>query len=127
MAPTWPHCTCGSSVRWCVRADALFNVPDMHVLDVARDEHGRLVLTVESDGGVTGCPSCGVVAVGYGRRQHRVHDAPCFATPTVLLWRKRIWRCGEPSCPVVTFSDTHQLVPPRAKSTARAAGWATPR
>jgi transposase len=96
----------------------------MHVLDVDRDEGGRLRLTVETDQKVTGCPSCAVVAVGHGRREHRVHDAPCFGTPSVVVWRKRVWRCVEPACPVVTFSETHDLVPPRARLTARAVGWA---
>jgi hypothetical protein len=33
----------------CARADAIFDVPAMHVLDVNEDEHGWLMLTVESD------------------------------------------------------------------------------
>ena len=118
-------CTCGVGVRWCARADALFDVPGMHVLDVAVDGRGRLVLTVETDRTVAGCPSCGVVAVGHGRRVHRVHDAPCFAASTVLMWRKRNWRCREPACPTVTFSERHPLIAPRAKLTSRAIGWAT--
>ena len=64
------HCTCGSSASWCARADALFNLPDVHVLDVARDARNRLVVTVETDADAGGCPSCGVVAVGHGRRVH---------------------------------------------------------
>jgi transposase len=117
-------CTCGPGVRWCARADALFDVPGMHVLDVDRDKDGRQRLTVETDQTVTGCPSCGVVAVGHGRREHRVHDAPCFGTPSVVVWRKRVWRCVAPACPVVRFSETHDLVPPRARLTSRAVGWA---
>jgi transposase len=119
------HCTCGSSARWCARADALFDVPGMHVLEVARDDRGRLLLTVETGQVVTGCPSCGVVATAHGRRAHRVHDAPCFATSAVLLWRKRIWRCREPACSVGTFSERHALIAPRAKLTTRAVCWAT--
>jgi transposase len=84
-----------------------------------------LLLTVETDQTVAGCPSCGVVAVGHGQRIHRVHDAPCFAASTVLVWRKRIWRCSEPACPIQTFSEIHPLVPPRAKLTTRAITWAT--
>ncbi|MBA2699958.1 MAG: transposase, partial [Nocardioidaceae bacterium] len=95
----------------------------MHVLTVVR-EPDRLVLTVETDDDLAGCPTCGVVAVGHGRRVHRVHDAPCFAVPSVVVWRKRVWRCAEPSCPMQTFSETHPLVAPRAKLTARAVGWA---
>ena len=84
-------CTCGEGVRWCARADALFDVPGLHVLDVARDEDGRLVLTVETEQQIAGCPGCGVIAGGRGRRGHRVADAPCFAVSTVVVWRKR---CG---------------------------------
>jgi ribosomal protein S27AE len=59
---------CGSAARWCARADAIFDVPGMHVLDVNEDDRGRLVLTVESDQVHTGCPSCGVIAASHGRR-----------------------------------------------------------
>ena len=118
------HCTCGSSLRWCPRADALFDVAGMHVLAVV-GEGGRLVLKVETDQILAGCPTCGVVAVGHGRRQHRVHDAPCFGVVTVLEWAKRVWRCAEPACPTVTFSERHSLIGPRAKLTARAIHWAT--
>ena len=74
-------CTCGPGARWCARADALFDVAGMHLLDVDRDDRGRLLLTVETDQAAMGCRSCGVVAVGHGRREHRVHDAPCFGHP----------------------------------------------
>ena len=44
----------------------------MHVLHVTRDpdvggEQGLVVPDVESDADLTGCPDCGVVAVGHGR------------------------------------------------------------
>ena len=42
------HPTCGSVARWCARADAIFDVRDMHVLEVEVDDEQRLVLTVES-------------------------------------------------------------------------------
>jgi len=116
-------CMCGPGTRWCARADAMFDVRAMHVLDVTH-VGGRLVLTIETGQTPTGCPTCGVVAVGHGRREHRAHDAPCFGTPTVLVWRKRVWRCAEPACPTGTFSETHELIAPRAKLTTRAVGWA---
>ena len=78
------HCMCGSGARWCVRADAMFDVSGLHVLDVEIDERQRLVLTVESDQIAHGCPACGVLAVGHGRRVHVVHDAPCFGRVTVV-------------------------------------------
>jgi transposase len=103
----------------------MFNAPGLHVLDVAHDAGGRLVVTVESDEVLTGCRRCGVVAVGHGRRVHRVHDAPAFGTSVLIRWRKRVWRCPDPGCPVATFSETHPLIAPRAKLTTRAIAWAT--
>src|SRR5690606_12433200 len=104
---------CGDGAPWCARADELFNAPGLHVLEVAHDDGGRLVVTVESDEVLTGCRSCGVVAVGHGRRVHRVHDAPAFGTSVLIRWRKRIWRCPDRGCPVATFSETHELIAPR--------------
>jgi len=106
-------------------ANALFNLPGMHVLDVKGRDDARLVVTVESDADVGGCPSCGVVAVGHGRRVHEVADAPCFGVPTLVRWRKRIFRCADPACEVGTFSERHALAAPRAKLTRRAISWAT--
>jgi transposase len=83
------------------------------------------VVTVETDADVGGCPSCGVVAVGHGRRIHAAADAPCFGATTVVRWRKRVWRCAEPACPVGTFSEQHELIAPRARLTRRAIRWAT--
>jgi transposase len=108
----------------CARADALFDVAGMHVLDVSRGAAGPLVLTVETDSVSVGCPSCGVVAVGHGRRRHVARDAPCFGVPTVLVWHKRVWRCAEAVCPRQTFSERHSLIPARAKLTRRAVAWA---
>lgn len=122
-----PHCTCGAACqhasRWCARADLLLGLDGLHVLDVDRGAD-RLVVTIESDADVGGCPDCGVVAVGHGRRVHTVADAPCFGTTVRLRWVKRLWRCREPACPRVTFSEQHDQIPPRAKLTPRAVGWA---
>jgi transposase len=119
-----PHSMCGSGARWCARADVMFDVPGIHVLGVEIDDRQRLVVTVESDQLEAGCPSCGVVAAGHGRRVHLVHDAPCFDRVTLVRWRKRIWRCREPMCATTTFSEGHDLAPPRAVLTTRAVEWA---
>jgi transposase len=116
---------CGSGVRWCARADAIFDVPDMHVLDVGIDDQQRLVLTVESGQLEAACPACGVMAVGHGRRLRVLHDAPCFARVTLLRWLVRIWRCRELLCPTTTFSETHDVASPRTVLTTRAVAWAT--
>src|SRR5215212_8765086 len=118
------HLMCGSGARWCARADAIFDVPEMHVLDVEVDTQQRLVLTVESGQVAAGCPACGVMAIGHGRRVRTLHDAPCFGRVTLLRWLVRIWRCQEPACPTGTFSEPHDLAPPRTALTVRAVGWA---
>ena len=63
--------------RWCRRADALLGVDGVHVNAVTATASG-LLLHVETGDDLTGCPECGVVAVGQGRRQVRLHDDPCF-------------------------------------------------
>jgi transposase len=120
-----PHSMCGSGARWCARADAIFDVPDMHVLDVEIDDQQRLVLTIESDQLEAACPRCGAVAGGHGRRVRMLHDAPCFGRVTMLRWLVRIWRCREPACPAGTFSEAHDVAPPRMVLTTRAVAWAT--
>jgi transposase len=116
---------CGSGARWCARADAIFDVVGMHVLDVEVDDLQRLVLTVESGQLQAACPGCGVMAVGHGRRVRVLHDAPCFGRVTRVRWLVRVWRCREPACPAGTFSEAHDLAPPRMTLTVRAVRWAT--
>jgi transposase len=91
---------------------------------VTTRDDGVLVLDVESDQTLTGCPDCGVVAVGHGRRVQVLHDAPCFARAVRVRWFKRIWRCREPACPRATWTEDHSFTAPRAKLTARAVAWA---
>ena len=110
-------------MRWCARADAMFNSDGMHVLDVQQG-HRTLVITVETDAAVTGCLVCGVVPIGHGRRRVRAADAPCFGLPVQLVWLKRVWRCAEWDCPQLTWTETHELIAARATLTARAIGWA---
>ncbi|MDQ1538100.1 MAG: transposase [Actinomycetota bacterium] len=86
--------------------------------------HRKLVITVETGAGVTGCPRCGVVATGHGRRRVEAADVPCFGVAVLLVWLKRIWRCAEPGCPQLTWSEQHELIAPRAVRTSRAIGWA---
>ena len=51
-------------------ADELFGVEALHILDVTRDAdigcgQGLVVRDVESGADLTGCPDCGVIAVGH--------------------------------------------------------------
>ncbi len=103
------HCRCGSAVACCPRADRLFGVQGLHVLDVTAGDGGRLVIDVESDATLTGCPDCGVVAVGHGRRVQVLHDTPSFGRPVRVRWAKRIWRCPEAACPAADLDRGPRL------------------
>src|SRR4029453_7049273 len=123
-----PTSCCAEPVGSCARVDTMFNMPGVHVLDAAwRDGSSKvaagLQLTVESHPAETGCPRCGGIAVGHGRGLRRLHDIPAFGAAVELLWRQRRYRCVEPACPLVGFSEDHPLAPAQAKLTSRAAWW----
>ncbi len=122
-----PMSCCAQPGTYCARVDALFNHDGVHVLDVGwrRGEEGdRLALTVETHPSLVGCPRCGVLAVGHGRRLRRLHDIPVFGSPVELVWRARRYRCAEPLCPGGSFTEGCDLAPPGALLTSRAAWWA---
>ena len=103
----------------------IVGVDGLHVTAAERDDRGRLVLTVESEPTVMGCPACGVVARGHGRDVVELLDAPAFGAPVRLRWRKRRWVCPDPGCPVGSFTEQDDTVAaPRAKLTTRACRWA---
>lgn len=112
------HCSEGYS-----RAATMFGVSGVRVLDAGTDERG-LRLTVETDQQVEGCRTCGVLAVLHGRSEHLLHDAPIGHRRVLVRWRKRVWRCAEPACPTVTFTETHPPAAPRARLTRRPVVWA---
>ena len=107
----------------------MFNLPGVHVIDEAwrslgQRERDRLVLTIETHPDPAGCPGCGVLATGHGRRVRHLHDIPAFGAPVELVWRSRRYRCMEPACEIGGFSEETELAVSRAKLTARAAWWA---
>lgn len=83
----------------CAPACTVFAIDGFHVTRVeARSD--VIVLFVETDLDAVGCPGCGVVAEGQGRRVHELADAPAFGLPVRVRWRKRLWRCLEVACSV---------------------------
>ncbi len=80
-------------------------------------EHWLLVETI-ADG--AWCRSCGVRAVGNGRRRVTVRDLPISGVPTVIVWAKRTWRCLEESCEVGSWSESSSEIGVRASLTERA-------
>ena len=84
------------------------------------EETGEWWLAVETTEDRAWCPTCGVRAVGHGRRRVKVRDLPMADRPVVLVWAKRLWRCPEPACPMGSWSEESDEIAPRAVLTERA-------
>ena len=80
-------------------------------------EHWLLVETTRTR---AGCPGCGVIGVGNGRRRVKVRDLSIAGTPTVLVWAKRTFRCPEAACGQGSWSETSPHIRARASLTERA-------
>ncbi len=123
--PTACAARCPHDDAYCDNCDRLVGLPGVHVIDVDRRPSGPVV-EVESPAAVMGCPTCGVVARSHGRRTVTLVDIACFGAPTRVRWRKRMWTCPEPSCPVGVFTEQDTgIAKPRAMLTTRACRWAT--
>ena len=107
----------------CSRCDLLLGLDDVHVEHVERGPTS-LTVTVSTSWALMGCPACGVVAVGRGRRLRRLHDVP-GEVPVTVRWRQRTWRCPDTGCSVGVFVEqVPSLVRPRGSLTERAVTWA---
>ena len=83
-------------------------------------EAGEWWLLIETTADRVGCRSCGVRAVGHGRRRVEVRDLPIAGRPVRLVWAKRIWRCPDRDCTTATWSERDAQIGSRASLTARA-------
>lgn len=107
----------------CSRCDLLLGLEGVHVEHVHRLD-GVLVVTVSTPAQQMGCPECGVIATGRGRRRRVLHDVP-GATRVRVIWRQRIWRCSDPDCARKTFVEhVPTLVRKRGSITRRVVLWA---
>lgn len=113
------------------RADALFNSPGIHVIDVGwrrtepDDEGaagGQLVHTVETGPGPVGCRACGVVAASHGRRLRRLRDIPAFGGACRADLRSVVGAARSPRARCCLHRGG-RLDFARAKLTIRAAWW----
>jgi transposase len=120
-----PTLCCRARGGYCDRCDLLVGLDGLHVIGVERDDGGRLVVEVESESTLMGCPACGVVAHGHGRVVVRLVDAPAMGRPVTIRWRKRRWVCPDAGCPVGTFVEQDErIAAPRSSLTTRACRWA---
>jgi len=103
------------------RASALLGVAGVWVVEVDREADGRVtgwVVTSDLDAAV--CPACGTRA---GRVHQRVltgpRDRPQGRDAVDLVWLKHRWKCENPGCARVTFTEATEQVPARARVTGR--------
>jgi transposase len=110
---------CQPTVDACA-ASVLFNLPDYQVLEVIRDEgEGHRIVLVETIAVEAACPACGVFSARvHQRTRQRLRDVP-FDGQVTVVWVKRRFRCLEPACPKLSFTEATDQVPPRARMTMR--------
>jgi len=97
-------------------ATALVGMPELVVgAQLLRD--GEWWLLVETRSDRAWGPRCAVRAVGHGRSRSVVRDLPIAATPTVLVFARRRWRCMEALCQVNTWSEQVEAIAARASLT----------
>jgi transposase len=102
--------------------ETIVGLPGFTIL-AAGEYGGELELLVETTAGSVHCAQCGKRAKAHDRREHLLRDVPIGGRATVLVWRKRIWRCPDPSCTVRTCTEQHPLATPRSAVTKRAKMW----
>ena len=90
------------------------------VLLAAVEVDGELLQLVETQASTVGCFGCGTRALSKGRRRTKVRDLSCGGRPVVVVWSKRLWRCGDNDCDVKTWTEVSPLIAPRASLTERA-------
>ena len=99
----------------------LFGLPGVAVARVGlTPDGGRLVEVVTADPAAARCPGCDTVSTSVKANVvTRPKDLPYGEVPLVVVWRKRRWRCRQPSCSRESFTDQIGELPARARTTGR--------
>lgn len=109
--------------RW---AELMLGLGDGRVLEVARDQDGRLHVAIETTDDFAGCGACGSRVGVKDRPLDGLADLPAFGSPVTLVWRKRRWLCPEKACSVGSFTEERpDIAPVRAVMTTPAGLGAT--
>lgn len=93
---------------------------DGFVVTAVVEDGDELLVGIETELPLKGCPVCGVVARSKDRLEVHFRDLPAFGRPVHLVWSKRRYACLEADCPQKTWSETHPELPARQVLTARA-------
>ena len=99
----------------------LFGLSGVQVQHVELVEFGGRVAHVQtSDTSSSGCPSCGVVSVSVkGNVTTAPRDIPYGETGISVVWHKTRWRCVEPTCVRLSFTESIDEIPTGRRTTGR--------
>ncbi|MEV0274738.1 transposase [Hamadaea sp. NPDC050747] len=98
----------------------LLGLEGLAVTGIEDGQVGPVVYLVTADEAARRCPESGTRARrSKGRRTTRQRDLPTGYRRRSLAWRKRRWRCDEPSCPRRSFTEAVGSVPARKRLTVR--------
>jgi transposase len=99
----------------------LFGLPGVRVVRVEQVEFGEREVHVETaEESASGCPSCGVVSRSVKQYVTTApRDLPYGDTGISVVWHKRRWRCVEPSCLRLSFTEAIEEVPAGRRTTGR--------
>jgi transposase len=100
-------------------AEAMLGLPGFRVLEVT-ESAAELVIRIETDAQLVGCPRCGVVATAHDRMEVEYRDLAAFGRAARLVWAKRRFRCAEPRCAMRTWTETSPWFSTRCLLTRRA-------
>ena len=98
----------------------LFGMNGFRVLNADVDPlDAELEVVVETIDPTRGCPDCGVVGQVKQRPVVRVRDATSAGRRAIVRWRKRRWACLEPTCERGSWTEQHEEVGVRRRTTQR--------
>ncbi len=99
----------------------LLGLEGVQVTGVELDEGGvPWVMLMTDCESARHCPMCGFRSESaHSNVATRPRDLAVAGRRTELTWRKRRWRCMEPTCPKVTFTEAVPQIPPRSRLTGR--------
>lgn len=100
-------------------AEAMLGLPGFRVLGV-EERACEVVIRIELDAELVGCPGCGVVARSHDRMTVEYRDLAAFGRPARLVWVKRRFRCEEPACGMRTWTESSPAFSARCLLTDRA-------
>lgn len=76
------------------------------IAERAWEEAGRVFLLVRPAAAEAACPGCGTLSGRvHGRYLRRLHDVPAGGRDVVVWLSARRFRCPDPGCPKVTFTE----------------------